>query len=250
MERQMTFPRGIRSGEGRAHPSTSFGIGLKVAAIVPAAGTGRRLGAKDNKPFVLLSGKPLIVYALKALDLSKYVDQIYVAAESDSIKRLENIIHRYGIRKVVKVVAGAKTRYGSVRNCFNLINPLCDIVLIHDGARPFPAPSDIMNSVLLADKFGGCLTAIPMTDTVKLADNDLFVKRTIDRNSLWRAQTPQAFKYNVLKRALKRTKDASNVTDDALILERLGNRVKILKGSARNIKITTGEDLKIAEVLI
>ena len=242
----MILPRGIQSNNCLARASTL----LKVAAIVPAAGLGTRLGAKDRKPFVLLSGKPLIMYALKALDSSKYIEQIYVAVDPNSIGRLEDIIDRYGIRKVVKVVAGANTRYGSVRNCFNMVSPLCDIVLIHDGARPFPAPSDIMNSILLADRFGGCLTAIPMTDTVKLAGKDLFVKRTIDRNSLWRAQTPQAFRYNILKKALKGTKDISDVTDDALILERLGKRVKILKGSTRNIKITTNEDLKMAEALI
>ena len=123
-------------------------------------------------------------------------------------------------------------------------------MLIHDGARPFPGNSDIMNSVLLADKFGGCVTAIPMTDTVKLAGKGLFVKKTIDRSSLWRAQTPQAFRYGILKKALNAVNDISSVTDDASVLERLGKKVKILKGSSRNIKVTTKEDLKIAEVLI
>ena len=223
---------------------------LKVAAIVPAAGSGKRLRKDEKKPFVLLAGKPLIVYALKALGSSKYVDQIYVAVDPDSIGRLKGIIVKYGIRKVVKVVAGGKTRAGSVKNCFDLVDPLCDIVLIHDGARPFPGDSDIMNSVLLAGKFGGCVTAIPMTDTVKLAGRGLFVKRTIDRSSLWRAQTPQAFRYGILKKALNAVNDISSVTDDASILERLGGKVKILRGSPRNIKITTKEDLKIAEVLI
>jgi 2-C-methyl-D-erythritol 4-phosphate cytidylyltransferase len=222
----------------------------KVAAIVPAAGSGKRLGSKVKKPFVLLAGKPLIVYALKALDSSKYIDQIYVAADPDSIGRLKSIIGKYRIKKVVKVVAGAMTRAGSVKNCFDLIDPLCDIVLIHDGARPFPGDSDIMNSVLLAGKFGGCVTAIPMTDTVKLADKSLFVQKTIDRSRLWRAQTPQAFKYGILRKALNAVKDISNVTDDASLLESFGGKVKILEGSSRNIKITTKEDLKIAEVLI
>ncbi|MDO8535979.1 MAG: 2-C-methyl-D-erythritol 4-phosphate cytidylyltransferase [Candidatus Omnitrophota bacterium] len=222
----------------------------KVAAIVPAAGSGKRLGARDKKPFVLLAGKPLISYALKALDSSKYIDQIYVAADPSSIGRLKRIIDRHGIRKVVRVIAGADTRAGSVKNCFDLVDPLCDIVLIHDGARPFPEDSDIANSVLLAGKFGGCITAIPMTDTVKLAGKDLFVKKTIDRNSLWRAQTPQAFRYAILKKALNRIKDISDITDDASMLERLGKRIKILKGSPRNIKVTTKEDLQIAEVLI
>jgi 2-C-methyl-D-erythritol 4-phosphate cytidylyltransferase len=225
-------------------------VRYKVAAIVPAAGSGKRLGAKEKKPFVLLAGKPLIAYALLALDSSKHIDQIYVAVDPGSIGRLKGIIDRYGIRKVVKVVAGGKTRAGSVKNCFDLVDPLCEIVLIHDGARPFPGGSDIMNSVLLAGKFGGCVTAIPMTDTVKLSDKGLFVKRTIDRNSLWRAQTPQAFRYAVLKKALNAVNDISNITDDASVLERLGKRVKILKGSPRNIKVTTKEDLKIAEVLI
>jgi len=223
---------------------------LKVAAIVPAAGSGKRLGTEEKKPFVLLAGKPLITYALKALDSSKYVDQIYVAADPDSIGRLKRIISKYGIRKVVKVVAGASSRAGSVKNCFDLVDPLCDIVLIHDGARPFPGDSDIMNSVFLAGKFGGCVTAIPMTDTVKFADKNLFVKKTIDRSSLWRAQTPQAFRYAVLKKALSELQDISSVTDDASVLEHLGRKVKILKGSPRNIKVTTKEDLKIAEALI
>ncbi|MDD5174505.1 MAG: 2-C-methyl-D-erythritol 4-phosphate cytidylyltransferase [Candidatus Omnitrophota bacterium] len=222
----------------------------RVAAIVPAAGSGKRLKARTKKPFVSLAGRPLITYALKALDSSKYIDEIYVAADPDSIKRLESVIYKYGIRKVTKIVAGGKTRAGSVKNCFDLVNPLCDIVLIHDGARPFPGDSDIMNSVLLAGRFGGCVTAIPMTDTVKLADKRLFIKKTIDRSSLWRAQTPQAFRYGMLKKALCEAKDISGVTDDASILENLGRRVKILKGSPRNIKITTIEDLKIAEVLI
>ncbi len=222
----------------------------KVAAIVPAAGSGHRLGAKEKKPFVLLAGKPLIIYALLALNSSKYIDRIYVAADPDSIKRLKNIVAEYGINKVVKVVPGGSTRAGSVKNCFDLIDPPCDIVLIHDGARPFPGDSDIMNSVFLAGRFGGCVTAIPMTDTVKLAGKGLFVKKTIDRSSLWRAQTPQAFRYGILKKALNTVNDISVVTDDASVLERLGKKVKILKGSPRNIKVTTKEDLKMAEVLI
>ncbi|MDP3730625.1 MAG: 2-C-methyl-D-erythritol 4-phosphate cytidylyltransferase [Candidatus Omnitrophota bacterium] len=222
----------------------------KVAAIVPAAGSGHRLEAQDKKPFVLLAGRPLITYALKALDSSKHIDQIYVAADPSSIARLKGIISKYGIKKVAGVVAGGSSRAGSVKNCFDLVDPLCDIVLIHDGARPFPGDSDIMNSVILAGKFGGCVTAIPMTDTVKLAGKGFFVKRTIDRSSLWRAQTPQAFRYGILKKALSRIKNISSVTDDAFLLERLGKPVKILKGSSRNIKVTTKEDLKIAEVLI
>jgi 2-C-methyl-D-erythritol 4-phosphate cytidylyltransferase len=222
----------------------------KVVAIVPAAGSGKRLGAKNKKPFVLLAGKPLITYALKALDSSKYIDQIYVAADPDSVGRLQGIINKYGIRKVVRVVVGGKTRARSVKNCLDVIDPSCGIVLIHDGARPFPGDSDIMNSVLLAGKFGGCVTAIPMTDTVKLAGKGLFVKKTIDRSSLWRAQTPQAFRYGILKKALSGAGDILSVTDDASVLERLGKKVKILEGSSRNIKITTKEDLKIAEALI
>ena len=223
---------------------------MKTVAIVPAAGSGRRLKGKEKKPFVLLHGRPLITHPLKALDSSEDIDAIIVAAESGSIGRLKSIIARYGFKKVIKVVNGGKTRTESVRNCFKAIPLPCSMVVIHDGARPFIGLKTIRDSVLCAKKFGACVTAIPVTDTIKSVDSNLFIRKTLDRRMLWRAQTPQVFRYEVLKRALSRIKGAQGITDDAALVERLGLDVKILEGSAANIKITTKEDLKLAEVLL
>lgn len=223
---------------------------MKTVAIIPAAGSGKRLRTKKKKPFVLLKGRPLITYALKALDSSKYINSIIVASEAGSIGRLRNIIRKYGFKKVVRIVKGGRTRFGSVRNCFNAIAPPCDILLIHDGVRPFPGERTIRDSILLAEKFGACITAIKPTDTIKFALKDNFIGKTLDRKKLWKAQTPQAFKYGIFKKAMKRVKDAEYLTDDACILERAGKKVKILEGSARNIKITTREDLIFAEALL
>ena len=223
---------------------------MRVVAIVPAAGSGKRLKSREKKPFVLLGGKPLIVYSLKVLESSKYIDGIIIATEPDSIPRLKSIARRYGFKKVIDVVSGGHTRAESVRNCFKAISKPCDIVLIHDGARPFPDLKTIRDSVLCAKKVGACVTALPATDTIKLADKSLFIRKTLDRRYLWMAQTPQAFRYDILKIALSRIKSNMNITDDSCILERLGKKVKILEGSAKNIKITTIEDLRIAKGLL
>lgn len=222
----------------------------KVVAIVPAAGSGKRLGSRENKVFIRLGGKPLIVHALKALDSSGYIGTIIIAVQRSSIKRLKGIIKKYGINKAGLVTGGGRTRSESVRNCFDLIRPPCDIVLIHDGARPFPSKDIIKNSVLMAKRYGACVSAVRQTDTVKLADRKLFIRKTLDRDSLWNAQTPQAFKYNLLKKAYSRIGALHDITDDASCVESLGKKVKILEGSFRNIKITTKEDLKIAEVML
>ena len=170
-------------------------------AIVPAAGSGRRLKAREKKPFIILGGKPLIAHVLKALGSSKYIDGIIVAVEALFIERLKGIITKYGLKKIVKVVRGGKDRGQSVRNCFNAVNKHCNIVLIHDGARPFLQDKMIRDCIEAAKKFGACITAIPATDTIKLADKSLFIKDTLDRRYIWRAQTPQAFRYGILKRS-------------------------------------------------
>ncbi len=217
---------------------------------MPAAGSGKRVGIRNKKPFVKLAGKPLVAYALGALESSASVDKIIVAVEAGSIERLKEIISRYGFKKIGKIVEGGHTRAESVKNCFKKIDNPCDVVLIHDGARPFPGLNSIKNCIRLAKKFGGCISAIPVTDTIKLADKRKFITKTLDRSHLWRAQTPQAFKYELLKYALTRVKSNSNITDDASLLEYVGKKVKILEGSVKNIKITTKEDIKIAEVLL
>ena len=222
---------------------------IRVAAIVPAAGSGHRLGLKIKKPFVLLKGKPLISYTLRALDSSPSIDGIIVAADRPSVKRLRRLIKRYRLKKVIDVVAGGPTRYESVRNCLKKVDASYDIVLVHDGARPFVEEAVISGSINMASKFGACIVAVPESDTVKLVDKCMFINKTMDRAMIYRAGTPQVFRRRIIKTAygLKR---ADNVTDDASLVERLGVKVKVLKGPYSNIKITTREDLKMAEALL
>jgi len=222
----------------------------RVIAIVPAAGYGKRLGAGIKKPFVLLRNAPIASYALKVLDGCPLIDAIMVASERSCIKDFKALIQRYGFKKIKDVVAGGRTRQASVANCIRKIPPSYDIVLIHDAARPFIDEAVIKKSIHLAEEFGACIVAVRESDTVKLADKRLFVRSTLDRKNIYRAETPQVFRYDVIKKAYAGFKMSGNITDDAGLVENLGLKVKILEGSYRNMKITTMEDLKSAEVLL
>lgn len=222
---------------------------VRTVAMVPAAGHGKRLGLKVKKPFVLLGGKPLVTYAISALDSCGMIDAVVLAVERGCLRRFVDLVKEYKFKKIVDIVIGGRTRYESVRNCLKNVGSGFDIVVIHDGARPFLERSTIEDSIRLASRYGGCVTAVPESDTVKSVNGDLFIKKTLDRTKLYRAQTPQAFRYDLIKKAYESNGD--KVTDDSSLVEALGNnKVKILKGSYRNIKITTKEDLKIAEVLL
>jgi len=222
---------------------------MKTVAIVPSAGSGRRLGARTKKPFVLLGGRPLITYALKALDSSRRIDGIIIAVEPSCEARFRRLVKRYNFKKVIAIIHGGATRSESVRNCLKAIDPSYSMVLIHDGARPFVEEHTIEACVSAARKFGASLAAVPEIDTVKLADARSFVKRTVDRKKVFRAQTPQVFRLDVLMKAYG-SGPKEGVTDDSSLVEDRGTKVKIVMGSYRNIKITTREDLKMAEALL
>lgn len=222
----------------------------KVVAIVPAAGVGKRLKSRTKKPFVMLGGLPLAAHALKTLDASKAINAIVIAADKSSVKRFRELVKRLKLRKVADIVIGGRARTDSVRNCLRRIGPSFDIILIHDAARPFIDAEIIDESIRLAKIYGGCIAAVPESDTVKFAGKNLFIEKTLDRNKIFRAQTPQVFRYDVIKKAYGKTGKNSAATDDAFLVEKSGGKIKILKSSYRNIKITTGEDLKLAEVLL
>ncbi|MDO8525805.1 MAG: 2-C-methyl-D-erythritol 4-phosphate cytidylyltransferase [Candidatus Omnitrophota bacterium] len=220
----------------------------RVVAIVPAAGYGKRLGARVKKPFALLGGKPLVSYALKALDDCRTIDAIIVATERSCVRRMNGVARRFKIRKLMDVIVGGKTRFESVRNCVDRVGPSFDIILIHDAARPFVDKRIVERAIRAAVKFGASIAAVPESDTIKLADRNLFVKKTLDREAIFRAQTPQAFRYSIIKKAYS-ANVTGNITDDASLAE--GRvRVKIIEGAYKNLKITTKEDLKIAEALL
>jgi 2-C-methyl-D-erythritol 4-phosphate cytidylyltransferase len=189
----------------------------------------------------------LVSYALKALNDCEKIDGIIVATEQPCVKRLKNIARRFKIRKLIDVVVGGKTRFESVRNCIKRAGSSFDIVLIHDAARPLIDKELIDRSINAALKFGACVAAIAENDTVKLVDKNLFIKKTLDRSKIYRAQTPQAFKFSLIKKYY--FTGHGKVTDDASLLESI-RRVKIVEGSYKNLKVTTKEDIKIAEALL
>jgi len=222
---------------------------VRTVAIVPAAGAGKRLGLKTKKPFVMLKGKPLVYYVLKALNDSPEVGGIVIASDKGAISTFKKLANKYRFHKVIRIVVGGRTRTESVRNSLKAVAGGCDIILIHDGARPCLDEPLIRKSILFARKYGGCIAAAPMHDTVKVAGKGLFIEKTLDRRNLFRAQTPQAFRFSLIKRAYAR-RPPVGITDDASLVERLGGRVKILAGGSGNIKVTTRQDLKIAEALL
>ncbi|MCM8760697.1 MAG: 2-C-methyl-D-erythritol 4-phosphate cytidylyltransferase [Candidatus Omnitrophica bacterium] len=219
-----------------------------TVAIVAAAGCGRRLGLKTAKPFVKLDGRPLVAHSLKTLGDCPSIKAIIIASEKRRVKDFCALVSRYRLKKIAAIVVGGKTRYKSVANCLRSVGEEFDTVLVHDGARPFVDKKTVEDSIRLARRFGGCVVAVPENDTVKIVDKRMFVKKTLDRRRIFRAQTPQTFRRNLIIKAYASKK--GNITDDSSLLEAMGGRVKILKGSYANIKITTPEDIKIAEALM
>jgi len=225
---------------------------MKVTAIVPAAGAGRRFGA--NKPFVLLRGKPLFLWALTALEEAPEISEIIPVFKDSDMGAGRELIERHSLSKVKRIAGGGPERQDSVANALKLISPETDIVLIHDGGRPLIETALISMAIAaLADgPWGdGVITAVPPKDTVKEAAPDGVVLMTLDRRALWSVQTPQVFRRDIILRAYERaSSEGFYSTDDSALVERYGGRVSILMGSYRNIKVTTPEDIAIAEVFL
>ena len=227
----------------------SRSAGSRVVAVVPAAGCGKRMRIRIKKPFVLLNGKPIIAHTLGALEKCRAVDDIIIASERSCIGRFKDLIRKYRLKKVSGIVVGGRTRFQSVKNCLATIGPSCDIVIVHDGARPFVDSACLLESVKLARKHGACIVGVWETDTVKLVEGGMVVKKTLNRTRIFRAETPQTFRIDILNRAYQ-LKGNNKITDDAGLVERLGEPVKVLAGSRQNIKITTREDITLAEALL
>ncbi len=222
---------------------------MRITAIVPAAGRGVRLDPSMPKQFIEIEGKPILIHTLSALERVDRIDDIIVSAHSSEITLIKKLIQGFGIKRVTEVVAGGTERTLSVRNAFNRIKS-ADYVLIHDAVRPFitdQAFIDIINAGILHH---AVISAIPVTDTVKLIDKDNMITMNVDRNGLWLAQTPQVFHYNVLAEAYRKyDKHPVDVTDEAGIVELAGIKVKVVAGSTLNIKITTEADLKLGRLI-
>ena len=199
-----------------------------------------------DKIFIPVLGRPLLMYSLDAFECSPHVDSIVVATAAESIKRVKKIASENEIRKLASVVPGGARRQDSVSNALNALGEM-DIVIVHDGARPFVDDVTIARAVEEARSYGAASAAVPVKDTIKVATSEMTVASTPERATLWAAQTPQSFSLGVLKRAHARIKD--DVTDDAAMVEALGHPVKLFMGSNENIKVTTPEDIAVAEAI-
>jgi len=222
---------------------------MKTTAIVVAAGKGVRFKSKEKKPFAKLRGKPILAYALAVLQDSPLIDDIILAVDRSLIKKAEELVRRYRINKVKHIVAGGRIRSESVKNGLRYIADNTSLILIHDGVRPFVSKDLFKKLIAAARRFGAAISAVPVKATVKLSKDGSFVSYTPQRRYLWEAQTPQVFKKELIEKAYKKIGPDKLFTDDAVLAELVGGRVKIVKGDYKNIKITTVEDLKIAEAL-
>jgi len=226
---------------------------MKVIALVPAAGIGKRMGAQINKQYLLLAGKPIVAHTLKALEDAPFIDEIYVIVPEAEIPYCrEHVVERYDLTKVRGIVAGGAERQNSVMNGLRALTgaDVDDLVLIHDGVRPFISLPVLEKSVETAREKGGALVAVPVKDTVKIVVDGI-VRETPLRETLWLAQTPQTFRYSIIMAAHEIAAAERYLgTDDASLVEWMGKDVHIVLGDYRNIKITTPEDLVMAEAFL
>ena len=226
---------------------------MKVIALIPAAGMGKRMGAGINKQYLLLRDKPIVAHTIAAFEQASFIDDIYIIVPEAEIPYCrEHVVDRYGFAKVRQIVAGGAERQHSVLNGLRAVTDLQDddVVLIHDGVRPFIPEQVLERAAAAAQEYDGALVAVPCKDTVKIV-TDGIIRDTPARELLWLAQTPQAFRYGII-RAAHEIAEAEGFlgTDDAMLVERLEKEVHIVMGDYRNIKITTPEDLVLAEAFL
>ena len=221
-------------------------------AIVLAAGKGTRMNAGMNKQFMLINDRPLLAQTLAAFQSCNAIDSIILVAGRDELKACkEQIIDRYGFDKVDKLVPGGSERQQSVYNGIMELEDDCSIVVIHDGARPI-LPEGIIERCIEGAKIYGAVSAgMPAKETIKILNEEGFVQYTPERGKVWVTQTPQAFKRDIIEKAHE-TANIKGIsgTDDAFLVECMGINVKMLEGSYENIKITTPEDIILAEAIM
>ena len=225
----------------------------KIYALIPAAGMGKRMEAGTNKQYLLLDGMPILAHTIKVFQEAPFIAGIYVISPEQEIPFCRGeVVERYGFSKVLGIVAGGAERQHSVMNGLEAMQGMRpdDLVLIHDGVRPF-VPGEVLRlAAAAADEFGGAVVAVPVKDTVKIA-RDGVITETPPREQLWLAQTPQAFRYGLIRSAYASAAAEGFLgTDDASLMERQGWQLRIVRGDYRNIKITTPEDMVLAEAFL
>lgn len=225
---------------------------MNTDAVIVSAGKGHRFMEGQKKQFYFLGGKPILAHTLDKFETCPLIRSILlVVGQEDMDYCLKEVIEKYKLKKVSQIVPGGKRRQESVKNGMDALPKDEDIVVIHDGVRPFVTKTMIEDSIHSAVRYGAVILAMPVKDTIKMSNPDGTVLKTLDRESLWQIQTPQTFQAKVIKEAYHRaTEDGFVGTDDASLVERLGVKVHILPGSYANIKITTQEDLQLANLFL
>lgn len=223
-------------------------MGNFTSAVILAAGSGTRFGGKVKKQFTDIAGTPCIIRTLRAFEASKLIDEIVLVGDTEALRAL---VDEYGVTKVSAIVNGGETRQDSALFGFDAVNSKCKYVAIHDAARCLVTTDIIEKTVRAAYKCRAAAAAHKCEDTVKKCDGDGNVESTLDRNMIWTVQTPQAFEADVYRVAAYMAKrDGAVVTDDCMLCERLGFKVKMVECGRNNIKLTSPEDLALCEALI
>ena len=222
----------------------------QVVAIVPAAGSGERFGKGTNKPFAVLGSKPLIIWAVEALQGLPEITEIIPVVKEAEIGLCSRLFEEHSVTKIRRIAPGGRERQDSVFHGLSLIHDKDSVVLVHDGVRPLIEPSVIKEALQQLPGFDGVVVGAPLKDTVKEV-RDGIVRNTPKRDLFWAVQTPQIFYYQTLYDAYEKAMaDSFYTTDDSALVERNGGVIKIVRGSYTNIKVTTPEDLLIAEVFL
>ncbi|WP_050606356.1 2-C-methyl-D-erythritol 4-phosphate cytidylyltransferase [Clostridium niameyense] len=224
----------------------------KNCAIIVAAGKGKRMKTSICKQFLNLREKPVLYYTLHTFSKSELIDEIILVTLEDKIDYcVNNIIEKYDINKVTHVIAGGKERQDSVYSGLRKLPKDCNIVLIHDAARPFISEDIINNGIKYAEMYGACTCGVSPKDTIKVKNSKNFSSQTLNREDLFIVQTPQCFRYDIILDCHEKLRrDNIKVTDDTMVVERYNNSVYLYQGSYDNIKITTPEDLIIGEKIL
>ena len=223
-----------------------------VAAVVPAGGHGTRMGNETPKQFLHLGDVPLLIHALRVLQAGKTISEIVVVVPRDAVTYCQKeLLPQFALSKVSTVTGGGARRQDSVWNGLQAVDERTKIVVVHDAVRPFVTGAMVEQVVESAGTHGAAIVAIPFHDTVKQVAPDGMIETTLDRQRLWSAQTPQAFKIELLREAHQSSRQTgAEATDDAFLVEQIGHRVAVVNGSPDNIKVTRPEDLIMGEAIL
>jgi 2-C-methyl-D-erythritol 4-phosphate cytidylyltransferase len=229
-----------------------FRVKMKTLAIIPAGGSGTRMGGGTPKQYLMLGGIPVLVHTLMAFQAASLVDAVYLVLPDEDVAKVpEEMLTLYNLTKVKRILPGGEQRQDSVKKGVDLLGSDYDLVAIHDAVRPFVSPEIINAAIKGAAQFLAVTVGLPVTDTIKKVDGERFICETVNRDQLWLTQTPQVFSASLLKKAYASAyAEQYYGTDDAALIERMGQKVMMIMGSYDNIKITTPLDLKWGESIL